>query len=600
MKKGYIVSNIQYGMNEGYYNEPVDVRSISLSSLFNPFVTSSKYNMELILKLNSQYNVSIAKIARLLNVKRETINTPKKKKQKCSFIGNQEYFNTQIEEILINMIGNYEIIYNKNEIMVEILWGEKIGEIAVLYKYGGIVNCIFNPDKLIGELLDKNRYYSLFKGDIELLNSIGKNTNVEYYTKWNNDNSKCRIEDSKLKKLLNNNIKRNGVDEAEYYNLIGLKNYTYLDEVEDRLYKVFKNNLDADGVVKIQSYDKVGKQSVQSVKVSRDLKTLGKSREELAIEFGFVYKKKVYRGDTMQKHKKIIENRYIVEANKIYINSQDNFYNNLHGISKNNNMSFDEYIGELGFVRIAKHELPSNYQEYNWREYENNNYETIKEIVIMILEEISSVNKEVYIESNSYEYNTLWKYSYIMNLKLNELIEECNYKRIYDKQIIRHVQEQDKDKDKDKILSIEEQERIETLRLLNNLDKSTSKELVTSSINKRNKQLPKLLKKLYLHKCQLCSDQVSLPVIEMLNGEEYVEVHHITQLSQVMDINDESYTELDSYKNCIVVCCYHHKYLHLHQGGFKRLKNISGSLFFETEDGDSIEVNINYHLEGFE
>ena len=75
---------------------------------------------------------------------------------------------------------------------------------------------------------------------------------------------------------------------------------------------------------------------------------------------------------------------------------------------------------------------------------------------------------------------------------------------------------------------------------LDNLESNFKEKATTSNKINRNKKLPKLLKTLYGYKCQLCNEEEGMyPSIEMINGEEYVEVHHITQLSEARAIEVE-------------------------------------------------------------
>ena len=189
----------------------------------------------------------------------------------------------------------------------------------------------------------------------------------------------------------------------------------------------------------------------------------------------------------------------------------------------------------------------------------------------------------------------MWKYSYVLDLKINELIEKCGFVRVDNQFSNESIA--DADKLEFDIEPLEENMRSNILVKLDNLESNFKEKATTSNKINRNKKLPKLLKTLYGYKCQLCNkEEVICPSIEIINGEEYVEVHHITQLSEARVIEDESNSELDSYKNCIVVCCFHHKFLHYHHGGFKKLKLINEKLCFESEKGDIIPVITNYHL----
>jgi len=93
----------------------------------------------------------------------------------------------------------------------------------------------------------------------------------------------------------------------------------------------------------------------------------------------------------------------------------------------------------------------------------------------------------------------------------------------------------------------------------------------------RSADLAKAMKKLYNYRCQLCcpdDTDFSSPIIEKEDGTLYVEVHHITHISERDKVDDDSRKRLDTYENVVVVCTHHHKYLHYHHGGYPALTSI--------------------------
>ncbi|WP_156110386.1 HNH endonuclease [Brevibacillus thermoruber] len=113
----------------------------------------------------------------------------------------------------------------------------------------------------------------------------------------------------------------------------------------------------------------------------------------------------------------------------------------------------------------------------------------------------------------------------------------------------------------------------------------------------RNQQLVRKLKELYDYRCQLCDEENGIPLIKKADGTLYVEVHHITALSTINSkTNTENDDLLDSYKNAIVVCPFHHKVLHYHEGGFDRIISQDDELFFVSKNDTLIKIQVNYHL----
>jgi len=259
-------------------------------------------------------------------------------------------------------------------------------------------------------------------------------------------------------------------------------------------------------------------------------------------------------------------------------------------------MVLDEYIKKLGFHRINNpNELPGNCFLYDWKKdaiikdiysYEN---------ITLFLDEIANENNEVYIDTSSQNYWNLWKMANIRNISINDLINMLGYKRIYawdDHEIERqHVTKEE---------TVDEKSFID--ELLNDLEKiqGSLEEIMSENIRtKRNQSLVKKVKRLYHNKCQLCNNEnsgFSVPPIEKENGELYVEVHHIKQISEATKSEDESNVMIDSYRNVIIVCSYHHKFLHYHHGGFKDIVQKDGQLYFKSKLGDIIKIHTNYHL----
>lgn len=588
-EKGYVVLGGKKGRLESECN-------ISSSFLYNPLSNIHKYNRDLIRELKESYGVKYAKIAELLNISRQAVDSLFKKDNFIStFTEDEEELEEEIQQIVMNLIKNYEVEYDKNGILIKFYWSNKEEKIAIVYKYKGDIKCSFNHGSIVDNMFKKYEYYKFKEFDIFTLKQIKQCNEIEHYTTWNGDSSKIRIKNKKIEGLINKNRVKHKMNQEEYLSYLGFNLYTFLDEVEDRVYKKMKENLDSEGNVKIEIKDNNGKQSVEYARMYDDIRRLGKNGiKDMAEYFGFRYERQA-RSNVEDKHRKMLEERYVVNGNKVYIDTQDKFYLALRERSKRVGKTLDEYIEGLGFKRIKKGSIPKGHVLYDWRKEYNHDVNNLIEKATIFLEKLANESNEVYLKSDSYEYETMWKYSYALDLKINELIEKCGFIRVY--QPLSNETIAEVDKLEFNIETIEETMRSDILVQLDNLESNFKEKTTTSNKINRNNKLPKLLKRLYEYKCQLCNKEESIfPSIEMINGEEYVEVHHITQLSEGRDIEDESNSELDSYKNCIVVCCFHHKFLHYHHGGFKKLKLINGKLCFESEKGDVLPIITNYHL----
>lgn len=117
-----------------------------------------------------------------------------------------------------------------------------------------------------------------------------------------------------------------------------------------------------------------------------------------------------------------------------------------------------------------------------------------------------------------------------------------------------------------------------------------------------SRKLVKYLKELYKYQCQLCNpNRPDSPVIEKLDGTQYVEVHHIEGKAELLNnsvyrSDDQELNDIliDDSKNLIVLCPYHHKLLHYYKSPvsfYKRAK------VFRASDGSiRLRININHHL----
>lgn len=598
------MDSIEYLNNKGYkiikdenyytYSQNSETKTSS-SLIVDNELSLNKYNIISIINLIESYDLKKAELAEWLGVRRQAIDALLSRKTKYNnFQGEKLYFEPEIEEIICDFIKKLETEYSNKELQLKIYFEKNRAGVAIFYKYKNEIKCIFNPTGKVGEKIKEYEYGKYNNYDFELLRKMQNENVCQYIKRWNEDASKVKIIDNKIEKLININSRRCGIDKAEYLDFLGVKIYTYSDEVEDRLYNIFKINRNKEGIVKLENKSEDGKQSSQYVKVQRDLKTLNISMEDLAEKFGFIYKRIVNLEVYENKDKEIIKNRYVVRNSSIYINSQDKYCINLRSRASQRGMKFDEYIQLLGFIRIkSKDELPIGYIEYDWRR-DIVEISFIEQKLKNILKDIAFENQDIYIDTDTYLYDLLLRYSYILNVNINEMIENFGFKRIYKRKNVSNKEDKINNHDEEKY---KEELRNNILEELKNMDNSLKKNGKFITTIERNIKLPRLLKELYEHKCQLCSEQtLAIPPIKKENGEEYVEVHHIKELASGFNENNECDEDLDSYKNAIVVCCYHHKYLHLHNGGSNEMIKKDNKLFLKSKMGDLVEVVTNHHL----
>lgn len=111
----------------------------------------------------------------------------------------------------------------------------------------------------------------------------------------------------------------------------------------------------------------------------------------------------------------------------------------------------------------------------------------------------------------------------------------------------------------------------EWLARVSRLGRPASRRETRAVRRSRSRQLAEELKRRYGYRCQLCGDAAR--TIDMGAGRLYVEIHHILGLAEaedpVGDDQEEGIFSLDSYRNVVVVCAYHHRLLHHYKSRFR-------------------------------
>ena len=189
--------------------------------------------------------------------------------------------------------------------------------------------------------------------------------------------------------------------------------------------------------------------------------------------------------------------------------------------------------------------------------------------------------------------NEHWIYNYAsreVKMHINEFLEFFGYERGRDRDVNTKINRSDNNTQRYRKELLEkirlEQKQIDKIRKI----KENEKIIVD-----RDKELINDLKELYRGKCQICKNE-KIPIIVKKDGEVYSEAHHIKELANYKDMTIEKENEvLDNYKNVIILCPYHHRYLHYNQGGNYRLIKENDKLFL-INDSDKVEIELDYHL----
>jgi hypothetical protein len=274
---------------------------------------------------------------------------------------------------------------------------------------------------------------------------------------------------------------------------------------------------------------------------------------------------------------------YVIKENVIYFPVHENTnYHNFTNRASRSNMSIGEYFEFFGFVQSKER------TEESIKERKN---QLIEEIKLYIVGD----ENNVFIRSDSNFYRKIYAISKLRKISINELLFEYGFKRIYD---INKQSELKAFENKNDNNSLIDRERIiqDLEKIQGGLETSTS---ITDK-KSRSQSLVKKLKQLYEHRCQICSELFSIPQIIKENGTFYVEMHHIKGLSNyigtIVELEGIEDDPLDHYKNAIIVCTFHHKVLHFHEGGFDEIIEQDGTLYFISKKETLLKIETNYHL----
>ena len=252
-----------------------------------------------------------------------------------------------------------------------------------------------------------------------------------------------------------------------------------------------------------------------------------------------------------------------------------NDYKMFHKYKKIRNLNEDNYTKFLG------------YDNYISKKVEN----TDDKIVKFFDENL--IDGKVYISSEEH-----WLYTCASRseMSIEEFVNFFGYEKYNNRnKKIKGNKNKDKNKDKDNTQRYRK-ELLEKIRI-EQKQKDRIREIKENEkiIVERDKELINDLKELYKSKCQICRNE-GIKEIKQKDGKIYSEAHHIKELANYKDMTIEKENEvLDNYKNVIILCPYHHRYLHYNEGGNYRLIKENDKLFL-INDSDKVEIELDYHL----
>lgn len=559
----------------------------------------AKYDSKRIIELINDFDVTQADIAReVFDVQRETIRQQiQKKKINNNYFWKETKLTALQKKDIVEMIQNRQWSYDNQSDKVRYLLisnhkkssSNQVKFIVVIHNYANKNYLEATTLNIISEieilnLLKKYGHYYISKNDFNMFTKLMKE--VKEATA-DIDSVSVRL----ISKVNDFHTKTKNISERDFHQLLGINEEI---EIIDKRYadeNRFKNRIeqyaDGDNYVYINSVKPNGGPNPDYEYLANNASRNNMSLEAFVNSFGynFIPGNEYYKIQFQKRTKAKLKLR-IVEKNKIYINSIDPLYYQLHSTATKRNQSIDDYILEVyGYVRIKKDALPSNYVPYNWAQ-EIENINTISESEMKTyIENYLDEEGILYLSNNDKVYRNLYAYALNNDSSPLNVLKEWNIEYRW------NSKEDEKQSD--------EELREELLKDIKKLDSALKVETIKKNKIVRSQNLVKKLKLLYENRCQICGSDNYIPPIITANGDNYCEMHHINPIKNFNDdqsVHDESNLMIDHYQNCIIVCPHHHKVIHYENGGYTSLKKIDNMFYLVNENEEKLPLKINYHL----
>lgn len=593
-KYPYVYENIKFlsaknHMKNGKYMEAlgfirVGIKTNNIADSFDAYTLKKLYDL---------YNLNVYLLAQLLHCTPQNIYRQIRKKKpsnrnKGGWIA--KLTGEEIQEVL-KVIEEGKFIKITEQMSIMILSNTAAyEEKAIIVINDNKIKCCFDVDEKIKKALSDKNLDIFSEQDFDVIE--------ELENEWKSQGSEI----DKFKKIiradihLKNRVKtvseKKRMSVSEYLDIL---DYKFVDsrhkKTDEEIISIIKKYVVHDNTVRI----KVKEQDYQFLARTGSRNGYG-GIEGLVNHYGFIFEKGKDSDKVIENYKKIIQERYIVKDNIVYFSSMDPFYKKITGLANTRNISRDELLKDWGFERVSdRKKLPIEYVPYDYSNELKDQLEDnwSRSEIDKILSKMSNDKNEVYIDITTYFYYILFLQSKIYNKSIDNFLLDLGYIRVYRK--IEGVQDENTDEigklEQDKKIFIERKlQELQDIEILYKEKENVSKK------PERNQKLVKTLKDLYQCKCQLCGEEnTNVPIIEEKNGQLYCEVHHIREFNLVYNGKDDI-EEIDNYKNAIVLCPFHHAFVHFHHGGYSKICGDGDEKYLENDYGKKIKIITNYHL----
>ena len=551
------------------------------------------YDVNTLRRLYKDYGVSYQKLADVLGVTRQNISDKLNGKGKSKDDAWLIPFTEAEEEKICQAIekGKEENLSDDFSFMLVRAQLDPFSK-AIMMRNNRTVKVAFELSGRIGEALKKQGLDIWTVDDIKAIKELEELWRAQGSTL--RDGKKQVFLDAAQKDKIKSLAKKLGIKYTEYLEMNG---FSYDDKRKysrEEIIERIKKYADKNNCVEIDEKSSKNDDYQFFVRMAHNNH---QTIYEFFEYYGFYYPRNRKTIDIEKKHKNIIEERYKVDGNRIYIPSYDMYYRTLKGLALRRKITMDELLEKWGYVRILhKRDLPTGYTPYDSDKCVSSmsSSEMLDDCRIENALSIAcNDSKEVYLDESSYLYYIVYLKAKTLGMSMDDVVARFGYKRIFVAEL-----------SNDAVQRYDEADSIfeSTIKQLISRGKEELRQLqsqfrVTESQQKsigRNKQLVAKLKELYQGKCQLCDPQAPIPLICKENGELYSEVHHVVSIHTAG--SDEEIEYIDSYKNTIVLCPHHHKYVHYHHGGFRKIVLDDDVLYLENEIGERIRIHTDYHL----
>ncbi|WP_140456883.1 MULTISPECIES: HNH endonuclease [Priestia] len=549
-----------------------------------------QYDNSTLKKLKEEFKCNLSDIAKWLGVSRQSISgraNKGKTKTSLPYWQNKEWTEEEIR-ILNQMITQYEYFYQDEQIIIQIYQHISESQFVIFIKNNIEIKCFFDIPAALYERLIKEQYHKYNDIDQKIRYGI-RNSDMITTNMQGIEELRFRATDyPDLNRLITNRILRSSFkNRKEYFQFLG---FHYL-EGKVLTDKAIKKQL-KEFLIKGTNQIYIPSNNPRNFHFRSMANRKGFSSLKSFVEyFGYKYKR-INLTNIKETAIQEINKYYLIEENKVYLSAHHALYTKLYIYAKRRGKTLTDLLKEWGYVRIYKEDLPPQYVSPQKNEIKQRIISTEDDVRI-ILDELVIEDNLIYINSSDPIYTELIRWAIYNEMSVNEMLEHWGYQRIY-LSVDKHLSNPSMpfNSKSEELLRATLFEKIKKIQ--------GSLTISKSEIHKRERsqKLSLEMKKMYGYRCQLCSEENPIPLIEKEDGTFYVEVHHIVPISERELVQDDAFGQIiDTYKNVIVVCSHHHKVLHYHSGGFQELiKGEAGLLYFRSKKGDLLKVETNYHL----